>query len=105
MDDFEITKEAILSCADLPGIVRENIDSIDRLEITKFDSTYIEFLDEQIALKARGEQWTERLKNRRRSLVDYIDVPLLSAKLKVGEEEFSLKMEPKLKSVIHWERY
>ncbi len=105
MDNLQIAKKAVLDCNKLPSIIRDNIESIELLDSSEFDSTYIEFLDEQIELNARGKDWTERLSIRKKNLINFVDTLLLNIQLKVEKEEFCLKVEPNSKKVVHWERY
>lgn len=103
MNKLEVVQQCLQSCNELPGIVCENIANITNIEIRSFDVSYIEFLDEQINLNARGAEWTNRLKSRRENLAVFVGVKLLNASLYINGREFSFKIEPNERRVIHWE--
>lgn len=67
-----ICVEAVGSCADIPSAARENKDAVGSVEISTYDQSYIEFLDSQIALAARGLEWNERLRTRRDHLSRHV---------------------------------
>jgi len=49
----------------MPECVRDSASSVAGLETSSFDVTYLEFLDQQIELNARGDEWSQRLSSRR----------------------------------------
>lgn len=97
--------EVVRGTESLPGSLREHADAVRDLEESRFDKSYIEFLDEQIRLSPRGPEWTERLKRRRAALLSFCDVTLLRGSVRVGEIDFTVQINPKTRTVIHWEQY
>ena len=75
------------------------------------DSGYIDFLDHQIEVGARGPEWTNLLKARRQAFLQYLDKTLISGYLGQGDP-YSEKRKfifffasPDDTKIIHWERY
>ena len=56
--------DAIRNADELPALVRDCASSASGVESNSFDRSYLEFLDHQIELNTRGEQWTQRHSNR-----------------------------------------
>ena len=100
-----ICVEAVSKCGRLPQAVRENTNAIESVEITNFDQEYIEFLDQQIAVEARGQKWSERLKIRRLNLSQHVGRELASYRLRCGGDHYWIKIDPTEGSVVHWEDY
>ena len=103
MSDIDIVTHAILSCSELPFEVHDSVRTVRNIDRSTFDVTYIDFLDEQIGLEPRGAEWTELLRIRRERLSRYVDVPLLNAKMRVNEIEYSFKISPNSQRVVYWE--
>jgi hypothetical protein len=97
--------KAVVECADLPRIGKERVHDALHVEEHTFDSSYIEFLDEQIRLNARGDEWSDRLRDRRQHLAPYSDQRLIRGKISIPEGELSIEIEPESSRVIHWEEY
>ena len=74
---------AVHNCAKLPKFVRNAASSVVEIETSTFDVTYLEFLDEQVELNARGDEWSQRLRLRRSGLADWCDVPLIKGRINV----------------------
>lgn len=101
-DDFIA---AIRNCPDLPHAVRAAAATVQSLEETCFDSTYLDFLDEQIELNARGDEWSERLCRRRTVLTEWCDRPLLTGIILAGPNGYWIKVDRETQSVVYWEEY
>jgi hypothetical protein len=97
--------ETVRATEHLPALLREHADKVTALDESRFDKSYIEFLDEQIRLSPRGPEWTERLKRRREALLPFCDSTLLNGRIRVGETEFTVKINPETKTVIYWEEH
>jgi hypothetical protein len=97
--------ETVRATEGLPASLREHADDIQNVRESRFDDSYIEFLDTQIRLSPRGPEWTERLKRRRAALLPFCDVTLLRGRVRVGQKEFTVQIDPRSKAVIHWEQY
>ena len=89
----------------LPAPLRDHADDVTALEEHRFDRSYIDFLDEQIRLSPRGPEWTERLKHRRADLLPFCDTTLLRGRVRVGELDFTVEIDPESRAVIHFEQY
>ena len=97
--------EAVRATKDLPTLLCEHAGEVKALEESRFDESYIEFLDTQIRLSPRGPEWTERLKHRRADLLPFCDATLLRGRVRVSEVDFTVEIDPKTRAVIHWEQY
>jgi len=58
MSSHALFVEAVRAADTLPAVLREHADEVTGLEKTRFDESYIEFLDTQIRLSPRGPEWT-----------------------------------------------
>jgi hypothetical protein len=104
MEDFELFRQAVQDCKDLPADVRTHVADARSVEKSRFDESYIEFLDEQIRLSPRGPQWTEVLRRRRDTLRSFCRVSLLSGHIRVGQVDTWVKVDPKRRMVVFWEQ-
>ena len=100
-----ICVDAVSQCEDLPQVAKENPEAVGSVEINIFDQSYIEFLDGQIALEPRGQEWNERLKIRRARLAKHVGRELASCRLRFGNDDYWIKIDPIAGSVVHWEVY
>jgi hypothetical protein len=96
---------AVRNCSDLPQSVRVAAATAQGLEETCFDSTYLDFLDEQIELNARGDEWSDRLRRRRFGLADWCDHPLLCGRIVVGPDDYTIEVDRVTQSVVYWEEH
>lgn len=96
---------AVRNCGALPECVRQSAQSASGVETTSFDSTYLEFLDEQIELNARGDAWSQRLRSRRAGLSEWCDSPLINGRISVNSDDYAVKVDPKTQTVVYWEHY
>lgn len=97
--------EAIHAAQDLPDALRAHAEEVVDLEEHRFDKSYIEFLDEQIVLSARGPEWTEILKRRRAALLPYCDQSLVRGYVRSDKYDYYVEIDPLTKTVILWEDY
>jgi len=100
-----VFSEAVLGCADLPQIGKDQVHHARHIEEHTFDSTYIDFLDEQIRLNARGDEWSNRLRHRRLQMAPFTDQRLISGRISIPEGDLSIEVEPSTSRVVHWEEY
>jgi hypothetical protein len=96
---------AVRNCSGLPQPARVAAATVQGLEETRFDSSYLDFLDEQIELNARGDKWSERLRRRRSGLADWCDRPLLQGRIVVGSDEYWVTVDRETQPVVYWEEY
>ncbi|CAN5658827.1 hypothetical protein BH11VER1_BH11VER1_36420 [soil metagenome] len=85
-----------------PDVI-ENIESIQDVEESTFDQTYLEFLEEQISLSPRGPDWTARLLKRKDAYLPYCSVPLIRGRLDLIEKTYSIRVDPNKGNVVHIE--
>jgi hypothetical protein len=78
---------------------------VSALEEHRFDESYIEFLDTQIRLNARGNDWTDRLKQRRKALAPFLNLMLIRGKVNAGGKMFTVEIDPRGPRVVYWEQY
>ena len=102
--------EAVRTAHQLPAWVREHADEVRGLSESRFDETYLQFLDEQIGLaeqclglSSRGPQFMENLKRRRANLAPFCGVALLYGWYRLEKSEVSVRVHPETKAVVHWE--
>ena len=67
----DVFADAVLASTEVPQIAKDRIGEATVIEEHAFDETYIEFLDEQIQLNARGDEWSARLRKRREGLLPF----------------------------------
>lgn len=77
--------------------------ALPHFEISRFDSTYLEFLEEQIKLNARGDEYSAILTRRLDDLRPYVDIELLFVLLIRKPESFAIRIEPQAESIVHEE--
>lgn len=104
MKPTEIFIEALRASQDLPADVRSHADEALGIEESHFDSSYIQFLDEQIRLNPRGPEWAAILHRRRKGLCSFCDMPLISGHVRSGRFDTWVKVDPKTKTVVFWEQ-
>lgn len=102
LDDFIAS---VNKCTDLPQSVRDAASTVQGLEEHSFDTSYLEFLDEQIELNARGDEWSDRLRRRRSGLAEWCGRPLLNGKIAVGVDDYTVNVDRQTRSVVYWEKY
>ena len=101
-DQFQ---KALCLAQDLPADVAAAFRGEFEIEEHTFDASYIEFLDEQISLEPRGEEWTARLKDRKHALSPYANKLLLRASITVQGKDVTLEVDPSVPELIYWEIY
>jgi hypothetical protein len=101
MPSKDIFVSAIQADESLPFELRDKAIGVTNLEERKFDSSYIEFLDGQIALGPRGPEWTEILKRRKEALLPYCDRITWSGNI----AGFTVRIDPEKQTVILWEQH
>jgi hypothetical protein len=99
--------EAIRAADHLPNALRAHAEDVGDVDESQFDDIYLQFLDEQIELSARGPAWTERLKRRRAGLAELCDVPLIDGRLFIEDTntEYVVRVDSRTNSVVYWEEY
>jgi hypothetical protein len=101
----DIFIEAVCKSQILPKDARDFVADALAIEESQFDETYIEFLDEQIQLGARGPEWTVRLRQRREGLRPYCRVVTIRGVIPAGERHFTVRVLPEQGAVVYWEEY
>src|SRR5262245_15497981 len=96
--------QVVRTASELPEPARSAV-AVSRCNESRFDETYIAFLDKQIELSPRGPEWTERLRRRRAGLAPYCGVPLVSGHVRVGTSGFTIYVDPATRRVVYWEEY
>jgi hypothetical protein len=96
--------EIVKSDTNAKSEIVRSIESVSDVEDAVFDSSYIQFLSEQIALNARGPEWTNTLQNRKEALSAYCDVHLLRGVLKIGNQKYTIRVHPEKRKVIYTEK-
>ena len=99
----DIAIAAIRDSASVPSSLRDKADHIVAAKLSRFDDSYIEFLDTQIRLGSRGKEWSKRLARRRKLLLPFCNRDLLSVHVAFDETIYWLKIDPETKKVVFWE--
>ncbi len=95
---------AIIRRSEIPNDVVAALSSTDSVEERVFDESYLGFLDEQIAAKARGPEWDNLYSARRKNLDKYAGVPLVNVSAENGPNHYSAKIHVESGIIVHWER-
>ena len=77
MTHLAVFSRAVTNSPDLPQPVIDRVHQSRNIEEHSFDETYIEFLDEQITLNARGDEWSDRLRIRMERLRPFVNKKLV----------------------------
>ena len=101
----DIFTEAVILSQALPHVVRGHVREALAVEESQFDESYIDFLDTQIRLEARGPEWTGRLRQRREGLRPFCGVTMVRGVIPAGERHFTVHVLPERRSVVYWEEY
>lgn len=101
----DILIHAVSECDDLPPQVRDSALPVVGVEESSFDSTYLDFLSQQIELNARGDEWSQRLRDRMLGLARWCDATLINGRIEVGMDDYTIYVDPESQSVVYWERY
>ena len=104
--DVDIFIKAVQSSDSLPPSIRELAAAAQSCERAIFDSSYLDFLREQIAWGVRGPEWSAILKKRLVHLAPYCDKPTLNALIHAPGGSYSIRVDPdKLRVIPHevWE--
>ena len=67
------------------------------------DESYLAFLDQQIGLCPRGEEWNAVLRKRRQALTGFVGKVLLDGVVRVSGKSVFIKVDPEGKKVLYWE--
>jgi hypothetical protein len=105
MDFRTLFIEAVRADWNVPAILRERAGDVQNLEESLFDESYLEFLETQIRLNARGTEWTGRLTRRLAALRPFCGITMLRGNVIAGSIHFSVRVHPETRAVIHWEKY
>ncbi|RBP45840.1 hypothetical protein DES53_102223 [Roseimicrobium gellanilyticum] len=102
-DDLTIFVRAVQAADTLPVEVREAAVSLDFVSRSTFDQDYLDFIQEQIGLAARGPEHTALLKARLAALTPYRDTLTLCGFIPVNDRLWSVRVDPAKAVVIHGE--
>jgi hypothetical protein len=95
--------ETVLAASDLPAWVGKNVASVRGLDEKILDQSYLDFLDEQIALSPRGPEWTKVLQKRRAALAGHCGKNSISGIISEGEKNCFVKIDSESKKILYWE--
>jgi hypothetical protein len=106
--DWQRICEAASTIAGVPQWARQALQSSsDALEVSvemeTVSSSYLDFLREQLALRARGMEWNRVLESRLCALQQYENQQVLLVSIHSPEGYFSLRVTPKDFVIVHWE--
>lgn len=79
------------------GLLRPSIEKV------KYDQSYIDFLQQQISLNARGEQWTNILKSRLSALSPFVNKEVTHMTLHFKKDCFSLWILAEQPVIVYFE--
>lgn len=86
----------------VPSWIRNLSSDVDELskqqkfrsEEKVVDPSYLQFLDQQIALEPRGPEWTEVLKKRRVSLSPYVGKAVITVSVVENDRMATIRIDP-----------
>ena len=105
MDTRQLFIDVVRAATDVPAQLTAVAADVRGCELSSFDESYIEFLDTQIRLGARGPEWTERLTRRRAGLSPYCGMTLIYGRLSSAAADYSVYVDPRGLRVVYWEEY
>lgn len=105
MKKRDIFIEAIKKSDKISKPITSEIDKNCSIHEKSFDESYLQFLDEQIQLNTRGDDWTHRLIQRRNQLTPFCNRILLDCKISNGKHEYWIKIDPPKKEIVYFEEY
>jgi hypothetical protein len=109
--EWKHIRPVLLKMSGLPEWAREII-SVDThvmpagvtLEEESIDTSYIEFLEEQIKLAPRGEEWNQVLKERKRALEGQVGETMVRVAIRNRRDGFVARLALPTLDVIHGEK-
>ena len=105
MDAKQRFIEVVKAATVVPPGLATHAGDVRGCEVSSFDESYIEFLDTQIRLGARGPEWTQRLIRRRACLSPYCGATLIFGRVESPTTDYSVYVEPLASRVVYWEEY
>lgn len=73
------------------------------VESTMITESYLRFLDEQIQLNARGDEWSSVLRTRYAAMEPYVERVLLEVAISCPKGFFLAFLNPETFGLVHWE--
>ena len=70
-----------------------------------FDSSYLEFLDDQIRREPRGPEWSKRLRLRRDALAPFVNVMLVGYTITGENFQATIEVDARGQRIVHFELY
>ena len=95
--------QVVLAAPELPAWVRDNVGSVHGFEEKILDQSYLNFLEEQIALSPRGPEWNRVLQKLRAALTNYCGKQLASGIVSQEKKHCFIKIDPESKRILYWE--
>lgn len=95
--------EAIRNCQELADHLDES--QISGVRESTFDESYLEFLELQVELNARGDEWSERLRRRRIGVAKLVNRTHIDGRMRSGAEDYWIKADPDGGQVVYLEVY
>ncbi len=102
-DPKTIFIETIRSNADIPVEVKGCAGDVSELHQKVLDQSYLDFLDEQIRLCPRGEEWNKVLKKRKQALTGFVGKVVMTGLVKAPGKQVNVKIDPEERRVLYWE--
>lgn len=111
---WDVLSKQIVEFLDLPGWARglceQSVDEIARdnrvrIEVKLFDKSYIQFLQEQIELGVRGDEWTDLLRKRKSALSPWVGRETQFLTITKGPRLLCIRFEPTQLRVIWVEAF
>ena len=105
MDARELFIDIVSKAPGVPAQLAAHAVDVRGCEQSSFDSSYMEFLDTQIRLGARGPEWTERLARRRMDLSPYRGIALIRGSVRSASADYTVYVDANRRNVVFWEEY
>lgn len=102
--EFKKARQDFVMRLDALGISHDAENAIGWAEYSEFDNSYIDFLQRQIELNARGGEWTQLLTRRKAVLQQFVDVVMLKGTLHLCGTNIDYWFD-ETGAVVHHEEY
>ena len=102
-EDKAIFIETVRADDSLPPSVREQARAVEGLERSTLDPSYLDFLREQIALEARGPEWTAVLTKRFTAIAPYCGLQIIFGAIRTPTGFYFVRVDPDNRRVIYHE--
>ena len=102
-DPMTIFLEVLRTAPEIPPDVKAAGNTVTDLRERVLDQSYLDFLDEQIQLCPRGNNWNVILTKRRTALSLLVGKRLLDGVVTTSHRSVFIKIDPLGRRLLYWE--